>query len=284
MIDPFAFDLPEPIGYHRRQWESEEAPEALSTGLPCLDEVLGGGLLPGQVFTVGANTGCGKSSFGVNLACRVAEQGKPAVLFTFEMTVRALAARVNQTYSGVNASKIQTKKLNPAEAACVTEADQFLDGLPLYVTYGSYLSLSNIATVMKRFKDDLGAEIFIFDYIQKMNLGDESSRAFGVENAMQAIRKAAKEVVDLPVCVLSQLGRDAGKRGGEPTVYDMRDTGAVENESDVVMLIDPVEPRPMSGWHSPVPFNFIIAKQREGGGATVPVTFVPHRVRFEDQE
>lgn len=274
-------ELANTVGHWRKQWDMEVPQETLSTGLETLDEALGGGLIAGEVFTVGANTGCGKSSFGVNLAARVAEQGKPSVLFTFEMTPRALAARVNQTYSGVNSKKIQTKRLTEKEAIAVADADGYISDLPLYLSYGSFLTPDTIGPIMERYVEELGAELFIFDYVQKMNKASTEGKQFGVETAMESIRKAAKEVVDKPVCVLSQLNREAGKRG-DPTIYDMRDSGAIENESDIILLIDPVEPRPASGWHKPVEFNFILGKQREGGGTVIPVTFIPHKVRFED--
>jgi replicative DNA helicase len=283
MSDPFSIELPHPVSYWRTRWEEEEPQEALSTGLPSLDEALGGGLIAGQVMTVGASTGCGKSSFGINLACRVAERGLPAVFFTFEMTVQSLAARVNQTYSGVNGTKIQTKNMTEKEVGYVADADEYISDLPLYITGGDYLNPDNIATIMKRFVDEIGAELFVFDYIQRMNTASVETRQFGIEAAMTAIDHAAKYVVQKPICILSQLNRAAGK-SGEPTRYDLRDSGSIENASDIVMLIDPVEDRPMSGWHEPVDFNFIVDKQRSGGGGVVPVTFLPHRVSFVEDD
>lgn len=284
MSDPYSVELPHPVGYWRTRWESEEPQEALSTGLPALDEALGGGLIAGQVMTVGASTGHGKSSFGLNIACRAAEAGFPAVIFTFEMTVQSLAARANQTYSGVNATKISTKQLNAHEERCVAEADEYMADLPLYISYGSYLSPDTLATIMKRFVDELGVELFVFDYVQRMNKAAVDFRQFGVEAAMTAIDDAAKGVVQKPCVVLSQLNRDVRKRGGEPSDYDLRDSGSIENASDVVALLDPVEPRPISGWHEPVDFNIIICKQRSGGGAIVEATFLPHKVSFVGDE
>lgn len=283
MNDAYDIPMPYPLSYWVKKWENEEAPEALGTGFPLLDKALSGGLLPGQVLVVGASTGCGKSSFGVNLACRVAESGVPVTLFTFEMRVPALVARVNQTYSGVNANLIQTKEFSERDGVCVKDANSHMNKLPVYVMDGGCLTMENTATIMKRHKDEFGVGLFIFDYIQEMKFGDTESKCFGVENAVREIARIARAVVNVPVCLLSQLNRAAGK-SGEPTVYDMRDTGAIENAADIVLFLDPVELKPVGGWQGPVQFNFIVAKQRSGGGATVPVMFIPHCVKFDDKE
>lgn len=275
MKDASEITLAAPIGYYREQWVRQEPKEALPTGLAQLDNLLGGGLLNGQVFTVGAETSHGKSAFGTTLACNCAKVDRPVVLFTFEMTVQALAARINQMHSGVSSIYIQTKQLTDDELIRVQNADLHMAEYKLYLSYGSDLSAENIAGVMKRYVDELGIELFIFDYIQEMASGGEGKQ-FKIEEMMRAIRHGAKEVCDRPVCVLSQLNRAAGYRD-EPYIHDLRDSGAIENNSDVVLLLSPACRRP---WFESVEFRLHVVKQREGACGVVTAEFIPERVTF----
>jgi len=272
------FTLPKFVGHYIEEWETREPQDALSTGIDSLDEILNGGLAPGHIFTVGAETGNGKSAFGVNMARRVAAEGKPVCFFTFEMTVTALHARVNQNLSGVNSTRIQNKSYAEEETQCVADAYAYIKELPLVITTGSYLTPENMGDVMEIFVEEMGIELFVFDYIQVMAKGMSDAKQFKVEEVMCSIRESAKERVECPCLVLSQLNREAGKRG-EPNIYDLRDSGAVENNSDIVGLLDPATTRP---WHGRTGFSLKIVKQREGECGDVPLIFVPHKVEFLD--
>lgn len=273
--------MPVEPSVHYERWKKMDPRPALSTGFKGLDRVLEGGFRAGEIATVAAQTGGGKSVFAVTVARHLAEAGHRVMFFTYEMTVAALRARLCQQLTGVSAKRILSKdvgsgeySLSPADMKIADEGFQYINTLPIYIDGGRYLTVENMAYKMEKLVERAGMDFFIFDYVQTMTSYAEN-KAAKIAELMRELSSVAKEVVDKPMLCLAQINRNVE----DPTMYDIKDSHAICQESDICAVLKPLSAL-NEGTNTPVELR--VEKNRSGVALTAGLVFHPNTVEFVD--
>jgi replicative DNA helicase len=274
--------MPKPLSFHVQEWRGKEPVPAMATGLQGLDTLLEGGFRPGEIVSVAAMTGFGKSAFALSIARNLAQQGYKVCFFTFEMAIQAVLARLNQQLTRVSARRIQSKNqggeygLDEQHFDIANKAMGHLENLPIFFSDGRFLKdVHKIQHYMEVLREEQGIDIFIFDYIQVMVHGDNKAAAIG--ETMAEIRAVAKNITNTPCLFLAQINRNVE----HPSIYAIKDSHSVVIESDVAAsLVTDVH---KTDWDpSNVPFDLNVEKVRAGQSGIVPLTFIPQQVEFVD--
>jgi replicative DNA helicase len=261
----------------------------LSTGFVDFDKMTTG-LHEGEMIVVAARPSMGKTSLAMNIAEHVALELKvPVGIFSLEMTAEQLVLRMLCSSSRVNLRNVRDGFLAERDFPRLTGAAGRLAGAPLFVDDSSALSILQLRAKARRMWQQFGIKLFVVDYLQLLH--STSRRA---ENRQQEIAeisggiKALAKELKVPVLVLSQLNRELEKRGpGErPRLSDLRESGAIEQDADLVGLLyretknkDGEEESDME--QEAVAVKLYIAKQRNGPTGDVDLTFLKSYTRFE---
>ena len=219
----------------------------LATGLVDLDRRTTG-LHPGELIIVAARPGMGKTTLAINFAVHAAVRGGHPVAasaFSLEMPEHQLVQRILASEAQVDAQKLRTGEFTEYDWQRIDDQAARLYQTRLYLDGSSSLNASQIASKSRRLKHRLGKlGLIVVDYLQLMEaprLGRESSRAEDVATMSRSLKQLAKELA-LPVVALAQLSRDVEKKGRKPILSDLRESGAIEQDADVVLFIHRDEP------------------------------------------
>jgi len=262
----------------------------LPTGFDDLDR-LTSGLHGGEMIVIAARPSVGKTSLAMNIAEYLAvEQRLPVAVFSLEMTAESLMMRLLCSRAEVNLRNVREGFLAERDFPKLTAAAGKLAGAPLFIDDTSGLSILQLRARARRLAQQHGIKLFVVDYLQLLH--STSRRA---ENRQQEIAdisngvKALAKELNVPVIVLSQLNRDVERRGeGEtPRLSDLRESGAIEQDADVVGLLYRVpkgkgednQPRPPDEECQAV--KLYIAKQRNGPTGEISLTFFRPFTRFK---
>jgi replicative DNA helicase len=275
--------------YHQRQGVLT----GLSTGFVDLDKMTTG-LHAGEMIVVAARPSMGKTSLAMNIAEHVALDQRLAVaVFSLEMTAESLILRMLCSRARVNLRNIREGFLAERDFPKLTGAAGKLAGSPLFIDDSPGLSILQLRAKARRLWQQNGIKLFVIDYLQLLH-----STARRAENRQQEIAdisngiKALAKELEVPVIVLSQLNRELERdKSRKPRLADLRESGAIEQDADLVALLykaDPSDPRkPSSGDddeepdQEALPLNLLIAKQRNGPTGDVHLTFLKPFTRFE---
>jgi replicative DNA helicase len=216
-----------------------------ATQIPALNRWLNGGFRPGSLYMIGARPGVGKSSLSQQFGMHFAANGLPTLFLSQEMADTEVADRAVANSGRVSYSALLTGKMGREDWARTTEAMESLATLPLFIDDQPALTLRDI-----RFKAKLvpGLKVLIVDYLQlTASSRRDGNRNAEIEEVTRGLKTLAKEL-GIAVIVLSQLNRDVEKRPTKrPTLSDLRDSGAVEQDADVVLFLWPVREFPKEG-------------------------------------
>ncbi|MDX3035220.1 replicative DNA helicase [Streptomyces scabiei] len=263
--------------------EAGHDPRALDTPWYDLNHILE--LKPGQMITVGAGTGQGKSLLGMNLAAHVAlTRGKPALVASLEMGGSELMARLTAAEAGVNVDRLIRRNLEPTDWEKVFKAAPKLQNAHNFILDDSpNLTVARIRTRL-RWMAAQGhpAAICVADYLQLVTPEPgkkERTRANEVAEISRSLKLLAMEF-EIPVVALAQFNRNAV--GRQPMVSDFKDSSSIEQDSNVIILMhrplaeDGSDTGPRAG-----EIDLIIAKNRNGAsGRVVPLSFQGHFARL----
>ena len=261
----------------------------IETGFRRFD-TLTNGLHGGELIVLAARPGVGKSALAMNIVEHVAKQGKTVAVFSLEMSNQQLIERMLSSMSGVPLEHIKSGQL-PGGTSDLTRLrvaqDTICSTMHLYGNDYANIKPSEIASQCRRLKAQKGLDLVVIDYIQLMSDnsgGRDSNRQQEVANISRALKLLAKEL-NVPVIALSQLKRDAeirnikGKEGGgEPVLSDLRESGAIEQDADIVLFIH--KDSDSAGSNK---FSLIIAKHRNGETGNLPIRWIGKIVRFVDE-
>jgi replicative DNA helicase len=268
--------------------EKRQENRALVTGIPTgytrLDN-LTSGLQPSDLIILAARPAMGKTALALNLARNAALDGNVAVaVFSLEMSKEQLSMRMLCAEARVDSSRLRSGFLNPEDWNRITDAASVLSEAPLFIDDSPDISATSIRTKSRRLKMDKDLGLIIVDYLQLMR-GNQSTerRDLEISEISRALKLLAKEL-NVPVLALSQLNRKLEERSDKrPQLSDLRESGALEQDADVVAFIyrDEVynkdENNPLRGTA-----EVILAKQRNGPTGVVPLTFLGSYTRFEN--
>jgi replicative DNA helicase len=265
----------------------------LSTGFVDLDLQLTG-LHPGELLVLAARPGVGKTSLAMNVAMHVAlREERPVGIFSLEMPADQLLMRLLASAARVDMKKLRGGRLTPRDEEKFQEVAGSLFNAPLYIDDTGALSPFDLRAKARRLKQkNQGLGLIVVDYLQLMHQkGKVESRQLEVSEISRSLKALAKEL-DVPILALSQLNRKVEERkGGRPMLSDLRESGAIEQDADVVMFIhrdgdddeDEGGPGASYGGRGAVPVELIVAKQRNGPTGTIDLVFLSEYTRFESR-
>lgn len=247
-----------------------------STGLIDLDAKIGG-FEPGRVWTIAGRPSVGKSALGMHFGLAAAYDSKRVYLATLEMTRSEVVKRAVSSMSGVDHEHIRHRKYWHGEERRVRDTAHELDGLGFWVSDGENHTVQQIINGAAKHKTVYGLELLIVDYLQLLSPdGAFDRRDLAIADATRRLKVAAREL-DCCVVVLSQLNRQVEyRKSGRPMLADLRESGAVEQDSDGVILIW----RPEG--ERPEVVELLVAKNRAGSTGPVQAYFRNRILRFEN--
>ena len=255
----------------------------LSTGLVDLDRKLGG-LQPGTLVVVAGRPGMGKSALAMNIATHVALNRGPVALFSLEMSPMEIAYRWLGSHARVNSMKLRSG-LDRSELdrlwPRLVDASASLYPAPLHADEGSR-TVTDIRAKCRRLKKHQdGLELVVVDYMQLMQARTRENRQQEIAEISLNLKGLAREL-EVPVIAVSQLNRALESRSDRrPQLGDLRESGAIEQDADVVLMIYRDEYyNPQSDQKGMA--DIIIAKQRAGPTGVVKATFAAEYTRFDN--
>lgn len=274
--------------YHQRQGMLT----GISTGFVDFDKMTTG-LHPGEMIVIAARPSMGKTSLAMNIAESVAiDQKLPVGVFSLEMTAESLVLRMLCSRARVNLRNVREGFLAERDFPKLTNAAGKLATAPLYIDDTSNQSILQLRARARRMAQQYGIKLFVIDYLQLLHSTSRraENRQQEIADISSGIKALAKEL-NVPVIVLSQLNRELERdKHRKPRLADLRESGAIEQDADLVGLLykaDPREPgKPASDDddeldQDALPVNLLIAKQRNGPTGDVNLTFLRPYTRFE---
>ena len=257
----------------------------LSTGFTDLDN-LTTGLHGGELVIVAGRPSMGKTALAMNIAeaCGV-EQNKAVAIFSMEMGSEQIVTRLLGAVSKVNQQKMRTGKMDEDDWAKIADGLGRLNEAPLFIDEGSALNSYELRARARRLhrSTEGGLGLIVVDYIQLMSAlgGQGENRATEISEISRSLKSLAKEL-NVPVVALSQLNRNVDSRPDKrPQMSDLRESGAIEQDADVIMFIYRDEVYNPDSPDKGIA-EIILAKQRSGPIGTVKLTFVGEFTRFEN--
>ena len=263
-----------------RRYEQKESVTGVSTGFPDLDD-LTAGLHPGDLSIIAGRPGMGKTALALNMAAHAAvEKHLPVAIFSLEMAREQLVIRMLCAEARVDAHKLRSGYLGAADWPKLTTAAGRITEAPLYIDDSPALSVLDLRAKARRLKKDKGLEMIIVDYLQLMRgRGAADTREQEISEISRSLKALAKEL-RVPVVALSQLSRAVESRTERrPQLSDLRESGAIEQDADVVMFVYREE------LYRPTEENrnmaeIIVGKQRNGPTGVVKMVFLKEYTRF----
>jgi replicative DNA helicase len=250
------------------------------TGFPDLDR-LTSGLQPANLVIVAARPAVGKSTLGLDVARHAAvKAGVPTVVFSLEMSKTELVQRLMCAECTVDMQRLRTGRMEESDWTRLTRSLGKLADAPLFIDDSPGTTMMEIRAKCRRLKQRHGLGLVVVDYLQLMQPSRRfENRQQEVSEISRSLKLLAKEL-DVPVIAISQLSRQTEARSDRrPMLSDLRESGALEQDSDVVLFIyrdelyDPESARKGEA-------DFILAKHRNGPTDTVTVTFQGQYSRF----
>jgi replicative DNA helicase len=255
------------------------------TGFYDLDRMTAG-LQAGDMVVLAARPSMGKTAFAINIAEHVAlNEGLPVAVFSMEMGAAQLAVRIVGSIGRIDQGHLRTGKLTDEEWPRLTEAIEKLRNISLHIDETAGLTASELRANARRLARQCGKlGLIVVDYLQLMSgsAGDNENRATELGEISRGLKMLAKEL-GCPVIALSQLNRSVEQRPDKrPMMSDLRESGAIEQDADIIMFIYRDEYYNKETTKEPGVAEIIIAKQRNGPTGTVKLAFQRHLTRFEN--
>lgn len=269
-----------------------EGLSGISTGFEKLDK-LTSGWQPSDLIIIAARPGMGKTALTLSMARNIAVMKQiPVAFFSLEMSSIQLITRLISAETGLSSEKLRTGKLANHEWQQLNVKVTDLEKAPLYIDDTPSLSIFDLRAKARRLSSQHQIKLIIVDYLQLMTAGTSTktgNREQEISTISRNLKALAKEL-DIPVIALSQLSRAVETRGGtkRPMLSDLRESGAIEQDADIVSFIYRPEYYNIDEWDdeertpSQGQAEFIVAKHRNGGLDNIRLKFIGHLGKFED--
>ena len=311
----FGRAMTDAIDMAAKAYQRDGGLSGVSTGLKDLDDKMGG-LQSSDLIILAGRPAMGKTALGTNLAYHVAKSynadiqtdgttkvldGGVVAFFSLEMSAEQLATRIIAEQSGISSERIRRGKITESEFQRLVDVSRELQSLPLYIDATGGLTIAQVAARARRLKRQRGLGLIVVDYLQLL-AGSSRKAAEGRVQEVSEITvnlKALAKELNVPVIALSQLSRQVENRDDKrPQLADLRESGSIEQDADIVMFIyreeyylARKEPRPGTPehvtWQDDMnKFNgvaeVIIAKQRHGPTGIVELMFDGALTKFQN--
>ncbi|WP_310378196.1 replicative DNA helicase [Flavobacterium sp.] len=273
----------------------QEGLSGVATGFDKLDKITSG-WQPSDLIIIAARPGMGKTAFVLSMARNIAIDSKlPVALFSLEMSSVQLITRLISSETGLSSEKLRTGKLEKHEWEQLSVKVKNLEKAPLFIDDSPSLSIFDLRAKARRLASQHGIKLIIVDYLQLMTAGGNGKGAGNREQEISTISrnlKALAKELSIPVIALSQLSRAVETRGSSkrPLLSDLRESGAIEQDADIVSFIYRPEYYKIDEWdddeQSPTAgqAEFIIAKHRNGSLESIRLKFIGNLGKFDNLE
>lgn len=257
---------------HGKYWKMYKAP--IETGFKSIDRVLNG-IAPGHFVVIAGRPGTGKTSLMLNIALNIAiEAAKKVQIFSLEMTGYELGIRMISSLSKVPSTKVRNGDLSKKELEKIETLTQRPVMENLLVNDRAGLSIQALRSYASKSVKENDTKIIFVDYLQLLSDKTVDSRYLEVSNISRTLKSLAKNL-NIPVICLSQLSRSVELRNVKlPVLSDLRDSGSIEEDADVVLLLSPKG-------KSRYKFLLEVAKNRHGNRAKLVLDFDPELTTFK---
>lgn len=275
--------LRESFNVIEKSYEEKNPLTGLTTGFTSLDVILGG-LQPTDLIIVAGRPAMGKSAFALSLVAAAAAGGAKVLVMSLEMSTLQLTLRMLCSEARVDSQAVKSGFLSSSDWMRLTNAANRLSGMQIFFDDASGISVTEARAKARRIQVEFGLDLVVVDYLQLMR-GSGRSREQEIAEITRGMKAMAKEL-RVPVVALSQLSRAVEARVARdyrPQLSDLRESGAIEQDADVVMFLyrasvyrDDMAPEDRNL------AEVIVGKQRNGPIGTVRVVFLPQYARFEN--
>lgn len=261
---------------------NQDEKRGVSTGFGALDNILAG-LQKSDLIILAARPSMGKTTFALDIARNAAVQFKAQVgIFSLEMSDQQLVDRMLAAEAGVDSWKLRTGKLKTdQEFEAVQSAMAKLSEATIHIDDQPGTNILKMRSAARRLKNEHGLDLLIVDYLQLMSPTSSKASDSMVQQITEISRslKLLARELDVPVLALSQLSRAVEQRGGKPRLSDLRDSGSIEQDADVVMFIHR-EDKINKESERPNIAEIMVEKHRNGPVGSCELYFDGQHVRF----
>ena len=250
------------------------------TGLETIDLKLSG-LQPAQLILLAARPAMGKTALGLTMAWNAAKEGKSVAFFSLEMSTLQLNYRLISMVSMIDLEQVMNGRIKDDEWELLFHATREIANKDLYVDETPGITLSEMRSKLKRLKAERGVDLVVIDYLQLMQAdGRQENRQNEIASISRGLKTLSKEL-NCPILSLAQLSREADKRADhKPILSDLRESGAIEQDADVVMLL--YREDYYDEEDNPNIAKVIVAKHRNGSTGTLDLFFNKPCTTFRD--
>ena len=264
----------------------EDGVNGVATGFTDLDRITSG-WQKSDMIVVAARPGMGKTAFVLSMARNVAvDYQHPVAIFSLEMSSIQLVNRLISGEAEIPAEDIRRGNFSKKEFEQFFERTKQLSEAPIYIDDTPALSIFELRAKCRRLKQQHDIQLVIIDYLQLMSSGGKGgNREQEISNISRSIKEIAKEL-NVPIIALSQLSRSVETRGGDkrPMLSDLRDSGAIEQDADIVSFIYRPEYYQLTEWPDGTPCTsqaeIIVAKHRNGSLKDIRLKFLGKYAKF----
>ncbi len=261
----------------------------IPSGFANLDRVTSG-WQRSDMIVLAARPGMGKTAFVLSMARNVAVQfNKPVAVFSLEMSSVQLVNRLIASETEISAEKLRKGNLEAHEYQQLHARIKKLTNAPIFIDDTPALSVFELRAKARKLKQTQDIDLIIIDYLQLMTAGSEGkgNREQEISTISRSIKTIAKEL-NVPIIALSQLSRSVETRGGDkrPMLSDLRESGAIEQDADIVTFIYRPEYYGLQEWEDGTPCHgqaeIVIAKHRNGSLENIKLKFIGHLAKFDN--
>ena len=255
------------------------APKGLMTGFYDLDEITSG-LQPGQMVIIAARPGCGKSTLAVDIMRHLSiHENIPTAIFSLEMSTHEINTRVLASEANVDIKRMRQGRMRSEDWDRVGKARELLDAAPLFIDESPENTVMDIVAKTKMMVKRHGIKLIVVDYLQLLHSGKrEESRQQEVAGFSRALKLLAKSA-GIPVIAVAQLNRESERNDSKPKPSDLRESGALEQDADVILLLHREDMKHSDGERAGE-VDVIVAKNRGGETGTATLVNQLHYGKF----
>ena len=259
----------------------------ITSGFPSIDRITQG-WQNSDMVVIAARPSMGKTAFSLSMACNIAALGIPCAFFSLEMSKEQIVQRILSMETGINSKQIRSGQLSTDEWQHLENFVTPIEGMPIVIDDQAAMKTLDFRTKAKNYVEKYGVKIIIIDYLQMMKSTEKTqNREREVAEISSTIKAVAKEL-NVPVIALSQLNRAVESRQGDkrPTLADLRDSGSIEQDADLVCFIHRPEKYGIEVTEDGEPTaelgQIIIAKNRNGEVCDVNLHFIKEQAKFTE--
>ena len=259
----------------------------ITSGFPSIDRITQG-WQNSDMVVIAARPSMGKTAFSLSMACNIAALGIPCAFFSLEMSKEQIVQRILSMETGINSKQIRSGQLSTDEWQHLESFVTPIEGMPIVIDDQAAMKTLDFRAKAKNYVEKYGVKIIIIDYLQLMKSSEKTqNREREVSEISSTIKAVAKEL-NVPVIALSQLNRAVESRQGDkrPTLADLRDSGSIEQDADLVCFIHRPEKYGIEVTEDGEPTaelgQIIISKNRNGEVCDVNLHFIAEQAKFTE--